>query len=75
MQPVGNYAVQISWADGFSQIAAYDLLDALPRLSADDARVRQGLRARLAAADAGSGGVSAAQQILQNAQPAAASQA
>ncbi|PSC74969.1 fe-S cluster assembly factor chloroplastic [Micractinium conductrix] len=72
-QPVGNYAVQISWQDGFSQIAPFDLLDALPRLSAEDAQARQAMRARLAAAKAaaaGGGGPSAAQQILQTAQTA-----
>lgn len=82
VQPVGNYAVQINWQDGFSQIAAYELLDALPRLSPDDALARQQLRARLAGIVSGSGGSggepeggpSAAQQILQNAQGAPSAQ-
>lgn len=79
-QPVGNYAVQITWPDGFSQIAAYELLDSLPRLSPEDARARQALRTRLAAAKAaaeagsgsgsGSSGGSEAQQILATARVA-----
>ncbi|KAI7842036.1 hypothetical protein COHA_004236 [Chlorella ohadii] len=69
-QPVGNYAVQITWPDGFSQIASYELLDSLPRLSAEEAAARQQQRAAAAAAG-GSGGMSAAQQILQNARTTA----
>jgi hypothetical protein len=73
IQPVGNYAVQISWQDGFSQVAAYELLDALPRLPAEEARQRQQRRAAEAAAAASSSGSgadepSAAQQILASAQ-------
>ncbi|KAL4447632.1 hypothetical protein ABPG75_004851 [Micractinium tetrahymenae] len=72
-QPVGNYAVQITWQDGFSQVAPFELLDALPRLSWEDARARQAMRARLAAAansGGGSEGQSAAQQILAGARAA-----
>jgi DUF971 family protein len=32
VQPLGNYAVQITWADGFSQVASFELLASLPRL-------------------------------------------
>lgn len=35
VQSVGNYAAQISWDDGFSQVAPYDQLDEL----ADEARL------------------------------------
>ncbi len=63
--------VQITWPDGFSQIASYELLDSLPRLSSEEAAARQQQRAAAAAAAGGSGGVSAAQQILQNARSTA----
>lgn len=53
------------------QVAPYELLDSLPRLSWEDARARQAMRARLAAASSGgSEGPSAAQQILASAQAA-----
>ncbi|VAH63899.1 fe-S cluster assembly factor HCF101, chloroplastic-like isoform X1 [Triticum dicoccoides] len=32
IRPMGNYAVSITWPDGFSQIAPYDQLDMLERL-------------------------------------------
>ncbi|KAL9242385.1 hypothetical protein vseg_016390 [Gypsophila vaccaria] len=32
IRPMGNYAVQITWPDGFSQIAPYDQLQSLERL-------------------------------------------
>ncbi|EFJ30155.1 hypothetical protein SELMODRAFT_91144 [Selaginella moellendorffii] len=32
IQPLGNYAVMISWPDGFNQVAPYDQLEALERL-------------------------------------------
>lgn len=57
---MGNYAVQITWPDGFSQIAPYELLDSLPRL---DPAARAG-----AAANGGGEQLTAAQQILSNAQ-------
>ncbi|GAB4816276.1 hypothetical protein N2152v2_003322 [Parachlorella kessleri] len=64
--PVGNYAVQITWQDGFNQIAPFELLDSLPRLD---------LAARQAAAAPQSQQqepqLTAAQQILARAQPAA----
>ncbi|EFJ40792.1 hypothetical protein VOLCADRAFT_107985 [Volvox carteri f. nagariensis] len=31
INPLGNYAVQISWSDGFNQVASYELLDELRR--------------------------------------------
>jgi hypothetical protein len=73
---VGNYAVQISWEDGFSQIAAYELLDSLPRLDAQDALARQAQRLAELAGGVGDGNggqegsSSSAQQILRNAQQA-----
>ena len=30
--PLGNYAVQISWEDGFNQVAPFELLASLPRV-------------------------------------------
>lgn len=59
------------------QVAPYELLDSLPRLSWEDARARQAMRARLAAAQSGGSGgdgPSAAQQILASAQAARAPQ-
>ncbi|KAK9706064.1 hypothetical protein RND81_07G102100 [Saponaria officinalis] len=32
IRPMGNYAVQITWPDGFSQIAPYDQLQSMERL-------------------------------------------
>ena len=32
IQPLGNYAVQITWEDGFNQVAPFDLLESLERL-------------------------------------------
>ncbi|KAG2424559.1 hypothetical protein HXX76_014439 [Chlamydomonas incerta] len=29
LNPLGNYAVQITWSDGFNQVASYELLDEL----------------------------------------------
>ena len=52
VQPVGNYAAQITWQDGFSQVAPYELIDALPRLSVEEAQRRRQQRAA-AAADGG----------------------
>ncbi|GLI60500.1 hypothetical protein VaNZ11_002663 [Volvox africanus] len=33
INPLGNYAVQITWSDGFNQVASYELLDELRRYS------------------------------------------
>ncbi len=33
VQPLGNYAVQITWEDGFNQVAPFELLQSLERLS------------------------------------------
>jgi len=32
IQPLGNYAVQITWEDGFNQVASFDLLEGLERM-------------------------------------------
>lgn len=32
VQPLGNYAVQILWQDGFNQVAPFDLLERLERV-------------------------------------------
>lgn len=39
--PVGNYATQITWEDGFSQVAPYELLAELPRLREDELERRR----------------------------------
>ena len=36
IQPLGNYAVQITWEDGFNQVAPFDLLETLERLPKPD---------------------------------------
>lgn len=33
IRPVGNYAIQISWDSGFNQVASFQLLSSLPRLT------------------------------------------
>lgn len=42
IRPVGNYAVQISWDTGFNQVASFELLSSLPRLSQDQLEERRG---------------------------------
>lgn len=39
--PLGNYAVQILWQDGFNQVAPFDLLDSLERLTVDEIKPMQ----------------------------------
>jgi len=41
IRPVGNYAIQILWEGGFNQVASFDLLSSLPRLSEQELRQRQ----------------------------------
>lgn len=41
--PLGNYAVQILWQDGFNQVAPFDLLDSLEQLDVDVRQRQQGL--------------------------------
>ena len=36
--PLGNYAVQITWEDGFNQVAPFELLQRLERMGAEAAR-------------------------------------
>jgi DUF971 family protein len=72
VQPVGNYAVQIVWDDGFNQVAPYELLLTLPRIGAEEAAARAEAAAQMAAAEAEAAGAvppTAAQEILANAQP------
>ena len=45
--PLGNYAVQITWEDGFNQVAPFELLAELERLGGEAARARA-MAARLA---------------------------
>jgi len=42
VQPVGNYAVQITWEDGFNQVASYELLGSLEHLAVKPAAVKVG---------------------------------
>ena len=62
ISPVGNYAAQIAWQDGFNQVAPYELLAELPRLGGEEVEARRRRRAA-------TGGPSAAQQILAGARP------
>jgi MinD-like ATPase involved in chromosome partitioning or flagellar assembly/DUF971 family protein len=39
IEALGNYAVQVQWGDGFNQVAPYDQLAGLPRLS--DAELKE----------------------------------
>ena len=32
VQPLGNYAVQLTWKDQFNQVATFELLASLPRV-------------------------------------------
>lgn len=52
ISPVGNYAAQIVWKDGFNQIAPYELLGELERLGADELEVRRQQRAASARSSA-----------------------
>jgi Mrp family chromosome partitioning ATPase len=74
--PVGNYAAQIVWADGFAQVAPYELLASLPRLARGEVEARRaaGEAAAAAAAEAAEAAgpaaeASAAQRILAAARP------
>lgn len=40
--PLGNYAVQITWEDGFNQVAPFELLDSLRSLAVEPAAVEIG---------------------------------
>lgn len=64
IQPLGNYAVQITWEDGHNQVAAYDLLETLERMPVPR-------EVDLAAGAAGGGARSEAQAILAAAADAA----
>lgn len=75
--PLGNYAAQIVWDDGFSQVAPYELLAQLPRLDAAALEARRQAAAAPGGGGTGNGssggqvgGTSAAQQILRTAQAA-----
>lgn len=41
LAPLGNYAVQITWEDGFNQVATHELLESLPRLPEDELQERR----------------------------------
>lgn len=40
VQALGNYAVQITWEDGFNQVAPFELLRSLQRMSPEEAQER-----------------------------------
>ena len=40
IQPLGNYAVQITWQDGFNQVAPFEVLRGVPRMTAEQAKER-----------------------------------
>jgi DUF971 family protein len=42
VQPVGNYAVQITWEDGFNQVASFELLGSLEHLAVKPAMMKIG---------------------------------
>jgi len=74
ISPVGNYAAQIGWEDGFNQVAPYELLAELPKLDVDELEAR---RPSVTSENNGGGaamgedeeGLSPAQRILAAAQP------
>jgi Mrp family chromosome partitioning ATPase len=70
ISPVGNYAAQIGWEDGFNQVAPYELLAELPRLDAEELEGRRQLTNvdGAGAGDGGDEGLSPAQRILASAQ-------
>eukprot|EP00889_Picochlorum_renovo_P006048 jgi/Picre1/33078/NNA_008404.t1 len=41
IRSVGNYAVQIQWEGGFNQVASFELLSSLPRLSQEELEERR----------------------------------
>lgn len=45
VSPLGNYAVQITWEDGFNQVAPFELLAGLERLSVVECQQRAVVRA------------------------------
>jgi Mrp family chromosome partitioning ATPase/DUF971 family protein len=65
ISPLGNYAVQITWADGFNQVAPFDLLDSLPR-----ADYPEGAMPEEEEEEEDSAGLSNAMKILKDAEKA-----
>lgn len=63
ISPLGNYAVQITWEDGFNQVASFDLLAGLERMALPEGYTGPS-----------SGGGSAAQEILSAATASAGSE-
>lgn len=61
IQSLGNYAVQMTWQDGFNQVAPFELLDTLPRLTVEEARKRA---EEIGGDSDGDGGSTDAQSIL-----------
>lgn len=40
VQPLGNYAVQITWQDGFNQVAPFEVLRQVTRMTTEEAQAR-----------------------------------
>ena len=70
ISPVGNYAVQIGWQDGFNQVAPYELLAELDRLGAEEIEARRQHVLDSIVNTNGSEQLSGAMQILASAQTA-----
>ena len=68
ISPVGNYAAAIGWQDGFNQIAPYELLAELRRLSPEELEDRRKQSAAAAATATATEEISPAQRILAAAQ-------
>lgn len=62
---LGNYAAQITWQDGFNQVAPLELLRELPRLTVEELEARKQNRAAISRDTQNE--ISTAQQILQRA--------
>ncbi|CAG9460306.1 unnamed protein product [Pedinophyceae sp. YPF-701] len=45
INPLGNYAVQINWKDGFNQVATFEQLLEMPRLELDEDEARERMMA------------------------------
>lgn len=69
ISPLGNYAVQITWHDGFNQVAPLELLRELPRLEQREIQARKQSRAakRTMKSQDDPSRLTAAQQILEQA--------
>lgn len=68
ISPLGNYAVQILWGDGFNQVAPYELLYEVPRVEGvDELERRRKARAAVVERRVHRDEKSAAQEIMEGA--------